>query len=104
MAVTVPVRAQSAAPRTWRHTPSLWGRMPLKAKVGAVLLGLFVLAAIFGPYAAPYSPSYQSPLSSLSMHPPRWGALARYDPVWSGRFLSAFYGSSGNSVGSRVEL
>lgn len=70
MAVTVPVRAQSAAPRTWRHPPSLWGRLPLKAKVGAVLLGLFVLAAIVGPYAAPYSPSYQSPLSSLSMHAP----------------------------------
>jgi peptide/nickel transport system permease protein len=47
-----------------------WRRLPLKAKVGAVLFGLFVLAAIIGPLVAPYNPSYQNPAPSLSMHAP----------------------------------
>ena len=47
-----------------------WRRLPLKAKVGAVLLGIFVLAGIFGPLVSPYDPSFQSPLLSMSMHPP----------------------------------
>ena len=44
--------------------------MPTKAKVGAVLLGLFVLAAIVGPLVMPYDPSFQNPLPSLSLHAP----------------------------------
>jgi peptide/nickel transport system permease protein len=47
-----------------------WRRLPLKAKIGAVLLGIFVLTGIIGPLVSPYDPSFQSPSLSLSMHPP----------------------------------
>src|SRR5260370_40539233 len=47
-----------------------WRRMPLKAKAGAVLLGIFVLAGIIGPLVSPYDPSFQNPSLSLSLHPP----------------------------------
>jgi peptide/nickel transport system permease protein len=47
-----------------------WRRLPLKAKIGAVLLGIFVLAGIIGPLVSPYDPSFQSQSLSQSMHPP----------------------------------
>jgi peptide/nickel transport system permease protein len=48
----------------------IWRNMPLKAKVGAVLFGFFVLVAIIGPQVAPYDPSYANPDPSLLMaHP-----------------------------------
>jgi peptide/nickel transport system permease protein len=47
-----------------------WRRLPTKAKVGAVLLGLFVLIAVIGPFIAPYNPGYQNPSPGLSMHAP----------------------------------
>ncbi|MGH3302761.1 MAG: ABC transporter permease, partial [Streptosporangiaceae bacterium] len=47
-----------------------WRRLPIKAKVGAVLLGLFVIAAIVGPLVSPYDPGYQNPSPALSMHAP----------------------------------
>ncbi len=47
-----------------------WRRLPPKAKVGAILLGFFVLAAIIGPFVAPYDPSFISPLASLALNPP----------------------------------
>ena len=47
-----------------------WRRLPTKAKAGAVLLGLFVLVAIVGPFVAPYDPGYQNPSPSLSLHAP----------------------------------
>jgi peptide/nickel transport system permease protein len=47
-----------------------WRRLPLKAKAGVVLLGLFVLTAIIGPFVAPYNPSFQSPNPALSLHAP----------------------------------
>jgi peptide/nickel transport system permease protein len=47
-----------------------WRRLPLKAKAGAILLGLFVLVAIIGPFVAPYDPSYQNPSLALSLHAP----------------------------------
>jgi len=31
-----------------------WRRLPLKAKAGVVLFGLFVITAIIGPLVAPY--------------------------------------------------
>ncbi len=50
--------------------PGRWRRMPTKAKVGAFLLGFFVLAAIIGPLVTPYDPSYQNPSPSASMNAP----------------------------------
>jgi peptide/nickel transport system permease protein len=47
-----------------------WRRLPAKAKVGAILLGLFVLAGIIGPFVSPYDPSYQSPDPNLALHAP----------------------------------
>ena len=47
-----------------------WRRLPLKAKIGAVVLGLFVLAAIIGPLVMPYDPSFSNPAPSLALHSP----------------------------------
>jgi peptide/nickel transport system permease protein len=50
--------------------PGRWRRLPGKAKVGAILLGLFVLAAIIGPLVTPYDPSFQNTSPSLSLAAP----------------------------------
>jgi peptide/nickel transport system permease protein len=42
---------------------NIWRNLPLKAKIGAGLLGFFILAGIIGPMVAPYDPSLQSPLT-----------------------------------------
>jgi peptide/nickel transport system permease protein len=47
-----------------------WSRLPVKAKAGAILLGLFVLAAIIGPLVAPHSPDYASTNPALALHAP----------------------------------
>ncbi len=47
-----------------------WRRLPLKAKIGAVGLLLFVLAALIGPLVMPYDPSYSNPAPSLALHAP----------------------------------
>jgi peptide/nickel transport system permease protein len=48
----------------------IWRNLPLKAKVGAVLFGFFVLVAIIGPEVSPYDPSYGNPDPALLMaHP-----------------------------------
>jgi peptide/nickel transport system permease protein len=47
-----------------------WRRLPVKAKVGAIVLGLFVLVAIIGPLVTPYDPSFQNPSPGLSMLSP----------------------------------
>lgn len=52
------------------RVPGRWRRMPTKARAGAVLVGLFVLAAIIGPLVAPYDPSYQNPNPALSLKAP----------------------------------
>ncbi len=52
------------------HPIGRWRRLPTKAKVGAVMLGLFVITAIVGPFVAPYNPGYQNPSPALSMHAP----------------------------------
>jgi peptide/nickel transport system permease protein len=53
-----------------RTLANIWRNMPLKAKVGAVLFGFFVLAAIIGPQVSPYDPGYANPDPSLLMaHP-----------------------------------
>ena len=70
MTVVLPISAEPAALPQEEARPGRWRRMPTKAKVGAALLGLFVLAAIVGPLVTPYDPSYQNPLPSLSLHAP----------------------------------
>jgi peptide/nickel transport system permease protein len=58
------------APEVKAQRPGQWRRLPLKAKSGAILLGIFVLAGIIGPEVSPYDPSYQNPAPSLALHPP----------------------------------
>jgi peptide/nickel transport system permease protein len=48
----------------------LWRRLPGNARIGAIILGVFILAGIIGPLVAPYDPSYQNPDPNLSMKPP----------------------------------
>jgi peptide/nickel transport system permease protein len=55
---------------TTGSAPGWWRRMPLKAKAGAVLLGLFVLTAIIGPMVEPYDPGYQNPSPAASLKGP----------------------------------
>jgi peptide/nickel transport system permease protein len=47
-----------------------WRRLPTKAKAGAVLLGIFFLAGIIGPFVAPYDPSFGSPNPLLALNGP----------------------------------
>jgi len=70
MTVTLPISADPASLATEVAVPGRWRRMPTKAKVGAVILGFFVLAAIIGPLLTPYDPSYQNPSPALSMAAP----------------------------------
>jgi peptide/nickel transport system permease protein len=69
MTATVPVTGLIEATVTEKE-PGRWRRMPLKAKAGVVLLGLFILAAIIGPLVEPYDPSFQNPNPNLSMNAP----------------------------------
>ncbi len=43
--------------------------LPLKAKVGAVILGLFILVAIIGPWVAPFDPSATTTGQALPLGP-----------------------------------
>ncbi len=70
MTAVLPISAETAALPQEDAQPGRWRRMPPKAKVGAVMLGLFVLTAIIGPLVTPYDPSYQDPSPSLSLHAP----------------------------------
>jgi peptide/nickel transport system permease protein len=70
MTLAVPVTVDPSAPAARPQQLSRWRRLPVKAKVGAVLLGVFVLAAIIGPLVTPYNPSFQNPAPALSMHAP----------------------------------
>src|SRR6266567_1198811 len=62
----LPISAEPAAIPQEEARRGRWRRMPTKAKVGAILLGLFVLAGVIGPLVAPYDPSFQNPSPSLS--------------------------------------
>jgi peptide/nickel transport system permease protein len=48
---------------------NLFARLPLKAKVGAVILGTFILLAIIGPWIAPYDPSATIPTQAVPRGP-----------------------------------
>jgi peptide/nickel transport system permease protein len=43
-----------------------YGRLPLKAKVGVVILSIYILIAIIGPWLAPYDPSAMTTQSSAT--------------------------------------
>ena len=51
-----------------RHQGSL-RRLPGKAKIGAALLGVFILVAIIGPTIAPFDPSATTPGQALPLGP-----------------------------------
>ena len=71
MAVTLPIISADPSALAGAHKRlGFWKRLPTKAKVGVVLLGLFALTAIVGPMVGPYDPSYQNASASLSLHPP----------------------------------
>jgi peptide/nickel transport system permease protein len=70
MTAVLPISAEPAAIPQEEARRGRWRRMPPKAKVGAILLGLFVLAGVIGPLVAPYDPSFQNPSPDLSMHAP----------------------------------
>ena len=70
MTVVLPVSAEPAAVAETPRQLGLWRRLPTKAKVGAIMLGVFVLAAVIGPLVTPYDPSFQNPAPVLSLHPP----------------------------------
>jgi peptide/nickel transport system permease protein len=44
-------------------------RLPAKAKVGATILGLFILIAVIGPWIAPYDPSATIPTQAIPHGP-----------------------------------
>jgi peptide/nickel transport system permease protein len=70
MTAVLPISAEPAALPQEEVRRGRWRRMPPKARIGAVLLGLFVLAAIIGPLVTPYDPSFQNPSPALSLHAP----------------------------------
>jgi peptide/nickel transport system permease protein len=49
---------------------SIWRNLPLKAKIGAVLFGAFLLTAIIGPMVEPYDPGFVSLNPALSLNHP----------------------------------
>ncbi|HEY7276403.1 MAG TPA: ABC transporter permease [Trebonia sp.] len=49
---------------------SIWRNLPLKAKIGAVVFGVFLLAAIIGPMVEPYDPGFVSLNPALSLNHP----------------------------------
>ena len=70
MTLVVPVTIDPAATAGGSASIGRWRRMPTKAKAGAIMLGIFVLVAIIGPFVTPYDPSYQSQSLSMSLRPP----------------------------------
>jgi len=70
-----PPLVAGAAAITQEATPApqrlgQWHRLPTKAKVGAITLGIFALAGIIGPFVAPYDPSFTNPSPALAMNAP----------------------------------
>ena len=56
-----------------RAIGAAWRQLPLKAKIGVVILAIFLLVAIIGPYVAPFDPnattgSQNTPLAPTSKH------------------------------------
>ena len=70
IAFTTSTRPADVAPKAQRQ--GYWSRLPTKAKVGAVIIGIFALTAIIGPSLAPFNGAYQNPDPNLSLQPPTW--------------------------------
>ena len=54
---TAPARLAAKPAAVLGSVASTWRRLPLKAKVGVVILAVFIVLAIFGPALAPYNAS-----------------------------------------------
>ncbi len=54
---------------TLTKTHSILRSLPVKARVGGVILGVFILLAVIGPWLAPYDPSATIPGQALPMAP-----------------------------------
>jgi peptide/nickel transport system permease protein len=70
MTVALPIRVDPTTLPEAGESLGRWSRLPVKAKAGAVLLGVFLVAAIIGPFVTPYDPSYQNPAFSQSLRAP----------------------------------
>jgi peptide/nickel transport system permease protein len=70
MTAALPVTAEPAPLSAPPRQLGRWRRLPANAKVGAMMMGFFVLTAIIGPLLTPYDPSFQNPAPSLSMATP----------------------------------
>jgi peptide/nickel transport system permease protein len=71
MTLVMPVSTDPTATQA-EGSPDLgrWRRLPRNAKAGVIILGLFVLTGIIGPYVTPYDPSFQIPSLSASLQAP----------------------------------
>ena len=70
MTLVMPVSTEPTIPAEGAPKIGRWRRLPRNAKAGTVLLGLFVLTGIIGPYVTPYDPSFQNPSLSASLQAP----------------------------------
>jgi peptide/nickel transport system permease protein len=70
MSLVLPVAVDPGLMPAERQRLGHWRRLPAKAKLGAILLGIFTVAAIIGPLVTPYDPSFQNPSLSQSLHAP----------------------------------
>jgi peptide/nickel transport system permease protein len=70
MTIVLPISSDPSAVREKTQSRGHWGRLPTKAKVGAVLLAFFILVGLIGPFVAPYNPSFQNPSPNLSLAGP----------------------------------
>jgi peptide/nickel transport system permease protein len=70
MAIVLPLSTEPSVLREKARRRGYWARLPAKAKLGAVILGFFILIAIIGPSLAPFDPGYSNPSPSLSLVPP----------------------------------
>ena len=68
-ALATPVSDAQLPPAVIKSRREALRRIPTKAKVGAAMLGLFILVAIIGPSIAPYDPSATIPTQALPQGP-----------------------------------
>ena len=81
---------QAAATIITRHRGQALRRMPAKAKVGAAILGVFIVVAIIGPTIAPFDPSATTVGQALPTAPGASHLLGITIDHWVGLDFSAF--------------